>query len=94
MARLRVEVVYAVAQVQDLVALDLADGAVARDAVEASGMIGRHGLAAANLALGVSGRRVEPGRRLRHGDRVEILRKLATDPRVARRLRARPVRRR
>ena len=93
MARLRVEVVYAVAQVQDLVALDLADGAVARDAVEASGMIGRHGVAA-DFAIGISGRRVEPGRRLRHGDRVEILRKLATDPRVARRVRARAVRRR
>ena len=91
---LRIEVVYAVVDVQDLVSLDLAEGAVARDAVEASGMIGRHGLAAANLALGVSGRLVAPERRLRDGDRVEILRKLATDPKEARRLRAGAFRRR
>jgi len=90
---LRIEVVYAVAGVQDLVCLELADGAVAREAVEASGIIGRHDLAA-GLALGISGRRVAPERRLRDGDRVEILRRLATDPNQARRLRARPVRRR
>lgn len=95
MARvLRIEVVYAVADVQDLVCLELPEGAVARDAVEASGLIGRHGLAAANFALGISGRLVAPERRLRDGDRIEILRKLATDPNEARRLRARPVRRR
>lgn len=93
MARLRIEVVYADADVQDLVALDLADGVVARDAVEASGMIGRYD-PGADCAFGISGRRVAPGRRLRDGDRVEILRKLAMDPRDARRLRARPVRRR
>ena len=91
---LRIEVVYAVAGVQDLVCLELADGAVAREAVEASGIIGRHGLAAANLALGISGRLVAPERRLRDGDRVEILRKLATDPKEARRLRAGAFRRR
>jgi putative ubiquitin-RnfH superfamily antitoxin RatB of RatAB toxin-antitoxin module len=91
---LRVEVVYPAADVQDLVCLELAEGAVAREAVEASGMIGRHGLAAANLALGISGRLVAPERRLRGGDRVEILRKLAADPKEARRLRVRRARRR
>ena len=53
MARqLRVEVVYAVAVAQDLVPLALAEGVSAREAVEASGLIGRHGLAASGLVLG------------------------------------------
>lgn len=95
MARqLHVEVVYATAGAQDLVPLALAEGASAREAVEASGLIGRHGLAASGLVLGIAGRRVAPERRLREGERVEILRKLAADPREARRQRARRARRR
>jgi len=95
MARqLRIEVAYALAQVQDLVPLALAEGASAREAVEASGLIRRHGLAATDLVLGISGRRVAPERRLRDGERVEILRNLASDPKEARRLRARRARRR
>ena len=95
MARqLRIEVVYALADVQDLVSLVLADGSVAREALEASGLIGRHRLAAEQLALGISGKLVARERRLRDGDRIEILRKLAMDPREARRLRARRARRR
>jgi uncharacterized protein len=95
MARhLRVEVVYALADVQDLVPLVLAEGTSAREAVEASGLLGRHRLAADGLLLGIAGRRVAPEQRLRDGDRVEILRNLAADPREARRLRARRARRR
>jgi putative ubiquitin-RnfH superfamily antitoxin RatB of RatAB toxin-antitoxin module len=95
MARqLRIEVVYAVAGAQDLVPLALAEGVSAREAVEASGLIGRHGLPASGLVLGIAGRRVAPERRLREGDRVEILRKLAADPKDARRQRARRARRR
>ena len=95
MARqLHVEVVYAVAGVQDLVCLLLSEGASAREAVEASGLSGRHGLAASGLILGIGGRRVAPERRLQEGDRVEILRKLAADPKDARRQRARRARRR
>ena len=91
---LRIEVVFPTADVQDLVSLELAAGAVVRKAVEASGLAGRHGLAAAQLVLGISGRRVAPEERLRDGDRVEILRKLALDPKEARRLRARGARKR
>lgn len=90
MAKLRVEVVYAFAQTQDLVALELAQGAVAREAVEASGLLVRHAeLDAARLRLGVFGRLIRPEQLLEDGDRVEILRPLAMDPREARRLRAR-----
>ena len=91
---LRVEVVYALAHAQEIVALDLAEGSVAGEAVAASGMVQRHGLALASLQLAVSGKAVAPGERLRDGDRVEILRNLAAEPNAARRRRARRSRRR
>ena len=87
---MRIEVVYALAQAQDLVVLELAPGALARDAVEASALLARHReLDAAGLPLAIFGRRIQPGQRLRDGDRVEILRPLAQDPKEARRRRAR-----
>ena len=89
MARLRVEVVYALAGSQEIVALALKEGATALEAAEASGVPARHGLAAAKLVLGMFGKRVAPDRRLQDGDRVEILRPLAADPKEARRRRAR-----
>lgn len=91
--KLRIEVVYAVADVQDLVALELGEGATARDAAQASGIPARHGLAVAELALGIFGRRIAPEHALGDGDRVEILRPLAADPKEARRRRARSRRR-
>jgi putative ubiquitin-RnfH superfamily antitoxin RatB of RatAB toxin-antitoxin module len=86
---LRVEVVYAMAHAQDIVALELPEGAVARDAVAASGVPALHGLDVRKLMLGIAGRRVASEHRLREGDRVEILRPLAAEPNEARRRRAR-----
>ena len=91
--KLRVEVVYALAGAQDLVVLELDEGATAREATQASGIPARHGLAAADLTLGIFGRRIAPEQALRDGDRVEILRPLAADPKEARRRRARGKRR-
>ena len=85
--------VYALAGAQDLVVLELAAGATARQAAEASGVPARHGLAVADLALGIFGRRIAPEHPLREGDRVEILRPLAADPKEARRSRAADARR-
>jgi putative ubiquitin-RnfH superfamily antitoxin RatB of RatAB toxin-antitoxin module len=93
-ASLRVEVVYARADAQDLVALELAEGTTAGQAAEASGLLARHGLAAADLVLGNFGRRIASDCPLRDGDRVEILRALAMDPKEARRRRAARTRRR
>lgn len=90
MARIRVEVVYALPQGQQLVALELAEGATVRAALEASGLL--EGIAAAGLArlrFGIYGKLAGPERALRNGDRVEILRPLAADPKEARRRRAR-----
>lgn len=90
MARLRIEVVYALPHTQDLVALELAPGAIAREAVEASGVLGRHReIDAVGMLLGIFGKRIRPEQTLRDGDRIEILRPLAQDPKDARRLRAR-----
>lgn len=85
--RLHVEVVYALARAQDIVALQLPEGSSAGDAVAASG------LAASGARLGIGGREVNPREALQDGDRVEILRPLAIDPKDARRLRARRRRR-
>ena len=85
----RIEVVYARAQVQDIAVLELAEGTLAGEAVAASGMHARHGLAAARVQLGMRGKRISPEQRLRAGDRVEILRTLAAEPNDARRARAR-----
>ena len=87
---LRIEVVYALAQAQDLVTLELAPRASVRDAVDASGILERHAeLDRDRMLLGIFGKRVRPDRLLRDGDRVEILRPLAEDPKESRRRRAR-----
>jgi putative ubiquitin-RnfH superfamily antitoxin RatB of RatAB toxin-antitoxin module len=89
---MRVEVVYALADAQDFVVLELPRGAVARDALAASGMLARHGLSAARLRLGIGGKTASPETSLCDGDRVEILRPLALTPNEARRQRARRTR--
>ena len=88
MARLRVEVVHPLVGEQRIVRLELEEGATAGEAAAASGLP-RQG-----LSLGIGGKQVEPGARLHDGDRVELLRPLAADPKEARRLRAKRARRR
>jgi len=82
MARLRVEVFYALAPRQEVVPLQLDEGATVGEAVAACG------LSAASLRFGIGGREVRPDQALRDGDRVDLLRPLALEPREARRLRA------
>lgn len=89
MPRLRVEVLYALATAQEPVILELPAGVSAGEAVVASGLPARHGLPTGSWHLGIGGRAVKPGHLLRDGDRVEILRPLACDPKEARRRRAR-----
>lgn len=86
---MQVEVVYALPASQDIARLDLPAGASAADALAASGLLARHGLEDGKVELGIGGRLVAPASPLRDGDRVEILRPLAQDPREARRRRAR-----
>ena len=71
----------------DRVSLRLAEGAGVLDAVTASGLCERHGLAPQSFGLGIWGRMQPPEAVLRDGDRVELYRPLRVDPKEARRLR-------
>jgi putative ubiquitin-RnfH superfamily antitoxin RatB of RatAB toxin-antitoxin module len=93
-AALHVEVVYCPRPGScDRVSLSLPAGADLASALQASGMLERHGLSLASLqaaaALGIWCRHREPQALLRDGDRVEVYRPLAVDPKEARRLRYR-----
>ena len=71
----------------DCVALQLPGGATAADALQASGLVQRHGLDAATLRCGVWCKAHDLDTELRDRDRVEIYRPLLVDPKEARRLR-------
>lgn len=85
---IRVSVVWATADVQDIVTVDLPAGATAADAVSGSGLARAHDFDAARMALGIAGRRAAPSTVLADGDRVELCRPLVVDPKEARRRRA------
>ena len=81
---MRVEVVLALPGEVRIATVELAPGATARDAVAAAGFPPAEN-------LGVFGKRVRPEQKLSDGDRVEIYRPLAMDPKEARRRRARKI---
>lgn len=84
---LRVEVAYALADRQWLMAVEVSEGATVSDAIAVSGLL--HQLALVEpLDVGVFGRRCAPETVLRDGDRVEIYRALDFDPMESRRRRA------
>ena len=93
---LNVEVVYALPERQVLVALEVEQGTTALEAIERSGIAREFPEADPRHGVGIFGRQVTPDTVLRDGDRVEIYRPLVTDPKDARRERARksPPRRR
>lgn len=85
---LTVEVVYGLAERQELRRLDVAIGTTAREAVALSGM---HevfpNIDIASAPLGIFGKAVADHTVLRENDRVEIYRPLLIDPKEARRRR-------
>jgi len=86
MAGIRIEVVYALPGGEDAVSVTLPSGATAAEAVLASGIPGRHReIDLHRHRLGVYGKVVAAGTALADGDRVEIYRPLALDPKEARR---------
>ena len=86
--RVRVEVAYCPTPgVTDRVALELATGATAADAVQLSGLVPRHNLQADSTRVGVWSRVKDLQTVLRDQDRVEIYRPLRVDPKEARRQR-------
>jgi hypothetical protein len=83
---LRIEVVFALPNRQELVTVLLDPGATAGDAIECSSiqsLFPEWNLT--DCAVGIWGRQVDRDQRLEAGDRVEIYRPLAMDPREARR---------
>jgi len=88
MAKVRIQVVYALPHGEDAVELELESGATAADAISASGLAQRHPeIDLAHQRIGVYGRVVEPHATLRDGDRVELYRPLGMNPKEARRRR-------
>ena len=86
---IHVEVVYATPQRQEVVALELREGATVAQAIEASGLAALFDdFEADSSRLGIFSRKVGPGHILRDGDRVEVYRPLVIDPKEARRKRA------
>ena len=89
MARVSVEVVYALPTGADAVTLTLEAGATAGDAVRASGVLERHPeIDLGRHRLGIHGRVVADKVLLDDGDRVEVYRPLPVDAKEARRRRA------
>jgi len=80
---MRIEVVWARPDAAEVRAVDLPAGATVRDALVGCGL-----QLEPTQSVGVFGKRVSLDRRLAHGDRVEIYRPLAIDPKEARRRRA------
>ena len=85
---IRVTVVWATAQLQDLVTVELPANATAGDAVAASRLADTYGIDLGRIGLGIAGRRVTPATALCDGDRLELCRPLTVDPKDARRRRA------
>jgi putative ubiquitin-RnfH superfamily antitoxin RatB of RatAB toxin-antitoxin module len=89
-ATIDVEVVYCPAPGRvDCRRLRLPAGSTAGQALDASGLIARHGLDPRTIDLGVWTRACPPDTVLREHDRVEVYRPLSVDPKEARRLRYR-----
>lgn len=89
MERLRIEVVYALADAQHVLVVGLAPGSTVADALQASGICARHPeIDLSRHPVGIFGRRVRLNQRLRQDDRVEIYRALVADPKSSRRRRA------
>jgi putative ubiquitin-RnfH superfamily antitoxin RatB of RatAB toxin-antitoxin module len=86
---IRVEVVFALPERQKLMPVEIAAGATCADVISQSGIADSFpGIDLATVPLAIWGSPVSHDREVRNGDRVELLRPLAIDPRDARRQRA------
>jgi putative ubiquitin-RnfH superfamily antitoxin RatB of RatAB toxin-antitoxin module len=85
----KVEVVYALPGAADAVTVDLVPGGTLRDAIAASGLLERHPeIDLGRHPVGVHGETRPIESAAAEGDRIEIYRPLAADPKEARRARA------
>jgi len=87
---IEIEVVYALQNYQDVITVSVPEGATAREAVEASGLLLKYPeieLGERNK-LGIYNKPARPDTVLREYDRVEIYRPLIADPKAVRKQRA------
>ena len=87
---MKIEVIYALPERQELVKVDLPEGSTAQQAVEASGLLQKYPdieLGGRNK-MGVFAKLVKADAVLRDRDRVEIYRPLIADPKEVRRQKA------
>ncbi len=89
MAMIVVEIVYAEAQCAVVKPLSLPQGASLAHALQLAAQdADLRGLDLSRMPLGIFGRLAQPDQVLHDGDRIEIYRPLAEDPKIARRKRA------
>ena len=86
---IEIEVVYALPEAQTLLKLKVPQGTTALQAIERSGISGRHPeIDTGKNKIGVYGKLVKADTVLRQNDRVEIYRALIADPKAVRKRRA------
>lgn len=85
---MNVTVVLTTPRVQDIVDVELPAGATIADAVGQSGLVAQYGVDPATLGFAIFGRRAAASALLADGDRVELTRPLAADPKTVRATRA------
>ena len=87
--KIKIELAYALPRAQTVIQVEIAAGATAKEAVEASGVLQKHpDIDLGKNKLGVFVKLVNPDTMLRDRDRVEIYRALKADPKEIRRKRA------
>jgi len=92
-APLRIEIAYAEPQRVIVKVLTLPPGSRVADALRLAALDSDFsGVDLANCPLGIFGKLIRPDHALQQGDRIEIYRPLAADPKVARRERAKQFR--
>lgn len=86
---MKIELIYALPEQQDLLELDVPEGTTVEMAIELSGILERYPeLDLTQNKVGIFSEIVSLNKILRQGDRIEIYRPLLIDPMEARRLRA------
>ena len=86
---IHVEVVLAMPERQELIALEVNSGSTLADAIAQSGVVEMfEGFELDTAKVGIFGLKASPDQVLREGDRVEIYRPLIADPKESRRQRA------
>lgn len=84
---INIQLVYALPERQELISLCVPLGSTLHQAVEASGLLDKHGLSLATSKFGIFGKQAKPDVVLRDRDRIEIYRPLIADPKEMRKAR-------